>query len=147
MNNNDLNISEHDPKEKTTKLLTDYTDTVAQKTLYTRHSQAKTLLTNKREALSSKAQEQGSGSLKGRFNEKFDPYSRDSAYKTKRSLLKRWFGKMDPSSLRKGSLGLISGILGTGILVVPQGMAEYAGRQGSLRLPCPPSARYSHSIC
>ena len=132
MNNstNELKISEQEPKEHTVKLLTDYTDTVARKTLYTTDSQAKTLLTKRMEDRSSEHKQETENPLKDRLNEDFDPYSRDSAHKAKKSLFRKWFGKMESTSLRKASIGLVSGILGTGILAIPQGMAEYGWQAG-----------------
>ena len=133
MNNNELNISEQEPKEQTAKLLTDYTDTVARKTLFTADSQAKTLFSKRHPEDGEEEKEEAKTEkepIQDRRNELFDPFSPESAHKVKRSLFQKWFGKMESDSLRKGSIGLISSILGTGILALPQGMAEYGWAAG-----------------
>ena len=68
---------------------------------------------------------------KGRESKTFNPKDTRSAFHSKRKLGSRWFGALKEYSLRRGSIGVISAILGTGILVLPNGIASF-GWAGSL---------------
>lgn len=63
--------------------------------------------------------------LPGRESARFDPYDSKSAYSNKRSKKQRCFGKLEEFSVRTGAMGLISAILGTGVLALPNGIAHY----------------------
>ena len=82
----------------------------------------------------SEKQDSSMGSIRDRKNSDFDPFSTKSAYKKKRPLSLKWFGNMKAYSLRRGSIGLASVILGTGILALPQGIAEYGWVSGLIMI-------------
>lgn len=63
--------------------------------------------------------------LLDRDDEKFDPFDRRSAYTRERAKSDKIFGQLNDFSLRTGSMGLISAILGTGVLALPNGIAHY----------------------
>jgi len=63
--------------------------------------------------------------LKARESDNFDPFDTKSAYRSERSRTSKAFGKLRDHSIRTGSMGLISAILGTGILALPNGIAHY----------------------
>ena len=91
--------------------------------LTTETNPAQTLLA-KTEAEDKLNDSQGS-EIRERLNTGFNPFSTKSAYSEKRSISLKWFGNMKAYSLRRGSIGLASAILGTGILALPQGIAVY----------------------
>ena len=137
--NNNVNSSDQGQGQYA-KLLKDYTDTVPSKTLLTADSKPLTLLSSRRDSSrrvddgEEEKQASSSSPHKDRLNVDFDPFSTESAHRTKRSLSLKWFGSMEPYSLRRGSIGLISAILGTGILALPQGMAEFGWVSGMVML-------------
>ena len=63
--------------------------------------------------------------LHDRESENFDPFDDRSAYTRERKKTNRMFGKLEDFSIRTGAMGLISAILGTGVLALPNGVAHY----------------------
>jgi hypothetical protein len=65
------------------------------------------------------------GELHDRESKNFDPFDNRSAYTRERSKTNKMFGKLQDFSIRTGAMGLISAILGTGVLALPNGIAHY----------------------
>lgn len=63
--------------------------------------------------------------LHDRESQNFDPFDKQSAYTRDRSKSNKMFGKLEDFSIRTGAMGLISAILGTGVLALPNGIAHY----------------------
>jgi hypothetical protein len=87
-------------------------------------SNGDTLLTYEKEHLSRKVPSLNEN-LHNRDSDNFDPFDTASAYNRDRSKSDRIFGKLNDFSLRTGAMGIISAILGTGVLALPNGIAHY----------------------
>lgn len=72
--------------------------------------------------------------LKDRTSETFDPFETKTAY-SNRTKSSKMFSKLQGYSIRTGSVGYISAIMGTGLMAVPNGMANI-GWVGSIFIIC-----------
>lgn len=81
-----------------------------------------------------KRMENLSQKAKDRFSKTFNPYDDSSGYNENRSRYSKVFGGLTNFSMRTGSLGIISAMLGTGVLALPNGIAHFGWVNGIIAI-------------